>query len=131
MKRLKEFIPEKSGFYGSLWLIAPVVIWFSYWPNFHFGQDGTMNFELSLPLLLLLGLGLASLPSIIKNWRSLVRDKWVWLVGALVVYSCLTTLWSANPVRSVLTSGIIGLLGLVAIGAVAEREKITKRIKKR
>lgn len=126
MRRIKDFMSGRPELYDGLWLMAPVVMWFSYWPNFHFGQDGTMNFELSLPLLLLVVLGLASLPSIIKNWRSLAREKWVWLIGALVVYSCLTTLWSVNPLRSLLTSGIIGLLGLVAIGAVAEREKITK-----
>ena len=69
MKRLKDFVPEKIGIYGGLWLVAPVLIWFSYWPNLHFGQDGTMNFEISLPLVLLVLLGLASLPGIFRNWR--------------------------------------------------------------
>ncbi len=126
MKRLRELISERLKLYEALWLIAPVVVWFSYWPNFHFGQDGTMNFEISLPLAFLALLGLASLASIIKNWRTLATNRWVWLVGAFVVYSCLTTLWSVNPLRSVLTSGIIGLLGLVAIGAIAEQKKLVK-----
>lgn len=130
MKRLKEFIPEKNGFYGSLWLIAPVVIWFSYWPNLHFGQDGTMNFEVSLPIILLLVMGLASVPSILKNWRSLAKNRPVWLIVALVAYTCLTIFWSVNPLRSLLTAGIAGLIGLVALGAIAEREKLRRLLPK-
>ena len=123
MKRLKEFVSEKAGFYGNLWLIAPVVIWFSYWPNWHFGQDSTMNFEISLPIILLLVMGLASVPSIVKNRRSLAKNRLAWLIVALVAYTCLTTFWSVNPLRSLLTAGIAGLIGLVAIGVIAEGEK--------
>ena len=130
MKRLKDFVPEKIGIYGGLWLAAPVMIWFSYWPNLHFGQDGTMNFEISLPLALLVLLGLASLPGIFRNWRQLAKSRWTWVVVALVAFTCLTVLWSVNPLRSLLTAGIAGLLGLVAIGAVAERKKITKLLPK-
>ena len=130
MKRLKDFVPEKIGIYGGLWLAAPVLIWFSYWPNLHFGQDGTMNFEISLPLALLVLLGLASLPSIFRNWRQLAKSRWIWVVVALVAFTCLTVLWSVNPLRSLLTAGIAGLIGLVAIGVVAERKKITKLLPK-
>ena len=130
MKRLKDFVPEKIGIYGGLWLAAPVLIWFSYWPNLHFGQDGTMNFEISLPLALLVLLGFASLPGIFRNWRQLAKSRWIWAVVALVAFTCLTVLWSVNPLRSLLTAGIAGLLGLVAIGAVAERKKITKLLPK-
>lgn len=130
MKRLNEFVSEKAGFYGNLWLIAPVVIWFSYWPNFHFGQDSTMNFEISLPIALLLVMGLTSIPSIVKNWRSLAKNHLVWLIATLVGYTCLTIIWSVNPLRSLLTAGIAGLIGLVAIGVIAEGEKLRRLLPK-
>lgn len=112
--------------YEILWLTAPVVVWFSYYPNIHFGQDETMNYELSLPLLLLGLLALASVPRIMAGWRDIVKHRFVWLVAALSVYSVATLFWSVNPTRSLLTSGIIGLLYLVFLGAVAERKRIAK-----
>ena len=105
--------------YEILWLAAPVVVWFSYYPNIHFGQDETMNFEISLPLVLLAVLALVSVPRIMAGWREVVSSKYVWIVAALSLYSVLTVLWSANPTRSLLTGGIIGLLYLVFLGAVA------------
>jgi len=112
--------------YELLWLAAPVVIWFSYYPNIHLGQDETMNFEISLPLILLALLALVSAPYVVRNWRKVFTQKFVWAVSALSVYSMASMFWSANPTRGLLTGGIIGLLYLVFLGAIANKDRLCK-----
>ena len=88
------------------WLVyaLPVVLFFSYHPVISLGASESMNFELSLPLLWLVGFDLVKKK---QSWRDLVWDYrwWAWL-GFLT----LSVLWSSNSLRGILTAGILWLL---------------------
>ena len=127
MKQIRKVPRLKSlNFYEAMWLAMPVLVWFSYYPNIHFGQDSTMNFEISLSLIGLLVLAVASLPSVWRKQHELVKNKLVWAVSGLVLYSSTTMLWSVNPTRSFLTVGIMVLLFTVFLGAVAQKDRLVK-----
>lgn len=127
MKRIRKILKLKTlNFYDFMWLIMPVLVWFSYYPNIHFGQDSTMNFEISLPLIGLLALAVASLPRVWRYQHELVKSKLVWAVSGLVLYSTATMLWSVNLTRSFLTVGIMLLLFIVFLGAVAQKDRLVR-----
>lgn len=126
MRRLASFLKPKLSLLERLWLGLPVVVWFSYWPNLHFGQDGTMNYEASVALIYCLVLALVGLPSVWRDRQKLIRNHQVWLVGSLVVYAGVTVLWSLNTTRGFLTAGIIGILFLIFLGFVAQRRQLAK-----
>jgi hypothetical protein len=44
MKSLKNKIPKNLSLFEKLFLLVPFAIWFSYWPNFHFGKSEGANF---------------------------------------------------------------------------------------
>lgn len=131
MKRLSEFLSRnKFGIYDLAWLAMPVLVWFSYYPNIHLGQDSTMFFEISLPLIGLVVLALVSLPSIWRKQVELAENKFVWVAAALVLFSAVTMLWTANPLRGFLTVGVMLLLFAVFLGAVARRDELRKLLPK-
>ena len=111
-----------------LWLGAPVAVWFSFWPLIRLGQSDSMYFELSIAMIYLAVMALASIGAIWRSKKTLLRNKMVWLVGAFVVVSALGVLWTPNPVRGVLTAGVMGCMYLVFLGAVASAEKLRTRL---
>jgi len=119
---------DQLSWLEKMWLVGPVVIWFSYQPLIRFGQDSTSYYELSFVTLYLLVLALVGLPVIWRERRNLIRSKSVMLTAAFVMLSIVTLLWTPNLLRGVLTTGIIGLLFLVFLGAIAEREKFIKLV---
>lgn len=116
----------KLSFLEKLWLLAPVAIWFSYWPKISLGQDATSNYELSITLIYLLILALVGLPNIWQDRKLLARNHVVWLVGSFVVLGFLSLVWTDNFTRGFLTAGIIGLLFAVFLAALAERKRFNK-----
>lgn len=108
------------------WLLAPVMMWFSYQPRIALGDNTTMNYELSLALIYVAILALIGLPNIWRGRRDLCRNKFVWLVTAFVIWSGLTVLWSANLARGVLTFGVTGLLYLILLAALVERQQLSR-----
>lgn len=125
LSRLRRFLVKHSVL-EILWLGSPVAIWFAYQPLIRFGQDGTMNYELSVAMLYVLVMALAGLPMTWRQRKRLVRMKAVWLVGAFVVLSVLSLLWTMNLTRGVLTVGVTGLLCLVFLGAMADQNRLKK-----
>ncbi|MBQ3261514.1 O-antigen ligase family protein [Candidatus Saccharibacteria bacterium] len=89
----------------------PAVLFCSYYPVFRLGGSSTTNYELSLPLIWLFLYSVLSLQTFIKKVISLYRRK-SWLLSFLLfpTYLSLSTFWSPNPLRAILTSGIFWCL---------------------
>lgn len=122
----------------ALVYILPAILFFSYYPIISLGNDATMNFEFSLPLiwlilfdlvaflaLMILGLDARSSKTVSKSsrdtkksrktdfWRAQfgnLTDRKFFLFALFPFYAALSIFWSANPLRTVLTAGIIWLL---------------------
>ena len=109
-----------------LWLLAPVVMWFSYWPNISFGSDSTMNYELSIVLIYAVILALVGLPDIWQHRRILIKSKHAVALLLFLVWSGVAVIWSPNPRRGVLTEGILGVICLIFWTAWVKRTDLHK-----
>lgn len=95
----------------SLLLVLPLVLYFSFWPVIRLGGNESMNFELSLPLVWLVLFDLMGLVALARekklfDWTR--GRRWLWLL--FPVWLSLTVIWSLNPIRGLLTVGIVWLL---------------------
>jgi len=96
-------------FFRFLIYILPGALFFSYYPLFHFGSDESMNFEISLPMIWLILFDFLAVFLLIK--RKLLKkivDYWAWLI--LPGFLTISVFWSLNPVRGLLTVGILWLI---------------------
>ena len=109
-----------------LWLLAPIVMWFSYWPNISFGSDSTMNYELSIVLIHAVILALVGLPDIWQHRRILIKSKHAVALLLFLVWSGVAIIWSPNPKRGVLTEGILGVICLIFWAAWVKRTDLRK-----
>lgn len=91
-------------------LLLPVVVWFSYQPNFHLARTDSMNLEFSLPIIYLCLTALIGLKQVWSQRQMLMKNRAVWLMAAFVGWNCLSLIWSVNPVRTILTAGLCGVL---------------------
>lgn len=126
MKRVLGIQLRDLNWLERIWLFAPVAFWFGYQPLIRLSQDSTSYYELSLALLYVVLLALVGLPNIRRARRSLVQDRAVQLVGALVGLSVVSLLWTPNSTRGVLTVGVIGVLYLVLLACLAEYKRLQK-----
>lgn len=130
MKNIKNwFLGIKKLELGSFeigLLLAPAVIWFSYYPNFHVFRSSGMNIEFSLVMIYILCLALLALPRIYKQRRELLKNKFVLVIGGLVLWNIVSILWASNPVRAVLTSGVWLVLYIDFLGMIASEK--TKKL---
>lgn len=109
----------KLNLFEKLLLLAPIFIWFSYQPNFNFGQISGTNIEFSLFQIFLVILALSSLPLIIKNRQDLIKNKAALLVGSFVAWNYLGLFWSVNVPRTLLTSLVLSILYAVFLGLIS------------
>lgn len=93
-------------------LLAPVALWFSYFPTISFGRQSGTNLELSIAVIYAVILALAGLPQIWSRRHLLWRQKAVWLLAVFVGWNLLSIIWSVNPLRSILVSGLWSVLFL-------------------
>lgn len=107
-------------------LLAPILLWFAYWPVIRIGGNVTMNFELSLALIYCVVLALTGLPLIWRSRDMLVKSPAVLLSGAFILWSATTIIWSDNPLRGVLSVGIAGVLWLILLAVLADRKRVQK-----
>lgn len=96
----------KLSFSEKIILLAPIVVWFSYYPNIHITRLEGFNFEFSITLLYVVILATFGLKDIWQSCFSLVKNRAVWLSGSFVVWNFLSLLWTVNPVRGFLNSGV-------------------------
>ena len=103
-----------------LWLMAPIMIWFSYLPRISLAEDGTMNYELSLTLIYVVILAIVGLPRVWHHRSELRQLELVRLASAFVGWSGLCVIWSDNHTRGLLTFAVYVVLYLVFLALVAE-----------
>ena len=96
----------KLSFSEKIILLAPIVVWFSYYPNFHIGRAEGLNLEFSMPLIYVVILATFGLKDIWQNRFSLVKNRVVLPSGFFIGWNFLSLLWSVNPVRGFLNSGV-------------------------
>lgn len=106
---MKNFI-NKFRYYLILFL--PAVLFFSYYPLIPLGEANFMHLELSLPLVWLALLALASIPDFllfIKNFKSHTKPYKILfsLASVFIIYCTSSIIWSENPIRTLLTAGIL------------------------
>ncbi len=97
------------------WLVyaLPVVLFFSYHPVISLGGNSSMNFELSLPLIWLVIFDLLAFIYILvlhgRRWWG-ISDRRFFLFALFPLYATLSIFWSANPLRGILTAGVMWLV---------------------
>lgn len=103
-------------------LILPAALYFSYFPLIHFGEDASMNFEISLPLiwLVLFDITVLIMAAGKKEFWQGILKHWPWLL--LPVWLSLSVIWSLNLTRGLLTAGILWLIYLAIYGFYFLRE---------
>jgi len=112
---VRQHLPSwliKASFTEKLVLLAPVAVWFSYFPTMSFGRQSGTNLELSIAVIYAVILALVGLPQIWSRRQFLWRQKAVWLLAVFVGWNLLSVIWSVNPLRSVLVSGLWSVLFL-------------------
>ena len=113
-----------------LWLMAPIMIWFSYLPRISLAEDGTMNYELSLALIYVVILAIVGLPRVWCHRSELKQSRLVQLASAFVGWSGLCVIWSDNRTRGLLTFAVYATLYLIFLALVAERRLLCRLLPK-
>lgn len=96
--------------------LLPAVLFFSYYPILSLGgNDGSMNLELSLPLIWLALFDVFSFVLLfakIKIGKKYpgISDRRFFLFSLFPFFATLSIFWSKNPLRATLTAGIIWLV---------------------
>ena len=128
LTKLKAF--RRLSLLERLWLMAPIMIWFSYLPRISLAEDGTMNYELSLTLIYVVILAIVGLPRIWYHRSELRQSGLVRLVSAFVGWSGLCVIWLDNHTRGLLTFAVYATLYLVFLALVAERRLLCRLLPK-
>ncbi len=133
--KLKLILTELKAFrrlslLERLWLMAPIMIWFSYLPRISLAEDGTMNYELSLTLIYVVILAIVGLPRVWHHRSELRQSRPIWLASAFVGWSGLCVIWSDNHTRGLLTFAVYVVLYLVFLALVAERRLLCQLLPK-
>lgn len=98
--------------YRYLLYIMPLMLVFSYFPLIKLGENETMYFELSLSLIWLVLFDVLGILLVVLKYRREILTKifgsilW-WLFPLFVTFS---VIWSLNPLRGVLTVGVMWAL---------------------
>ena len=104
-----KFFQVLHHIYHILLLALPPVLYFSYYPLIHFGQTDSMNLEISLPLIWLVIFDLVGLIILYESRPRLnFHQIWPWLL--LPFFLTVSVVWSLNPLRGVLTVGVVWLI---------------------
>lgn len=128
LTKLKTF--RRLSLLERLWLMAPIMIWFSYLPRISLAEDSTMNYELSLTLIYVVILTIVGLPRVWRQWSELRQSGLVRLASAFVGWSGLCVIWSDNRTRGLLTFAVYVMLYLIFLALVAERRLLCQLLPK-
>lgn len=128
LTKLKAF--RRLSLLERLWLMAPIMIWFSYLPQISLAEDGTMNYELSLTLIYVVILAIVGLPRVWHHRSELRQSRLVRPTSAFVGWSGLCVIWSDNRTRGLLTFAVYVVLYLVFLALVAERRLLCQLLLK-
>ncbi len=87
-----------------------------------------MHFEVSITVLYVVVLACLGLSVIWPSILKLVFSKRTILVSTFLILAALSLLWTMNPLRGLLTLGLMGLLYIIYLATVRSYEKIYKLI---
>lgn len=108
--------------YFALLYLLPAVLFFSYYPLISLGGNATMNFELSLPLILLVLFDVTAFLSLVvlvhSKCTNSISDRKFFLFALFPLYATLSIFWSANPTRAILTAGVLWLTFFAAFAII-------------
>ena len=97
--------------------LLPIIIFFSYYPVIRLGENNSMFFELSLPLIWLLIFGIISLIRLPK-----ILAKYGWKKSVIILlfpaWMIASIFWSKNALRGFLTTGIAALIFLSVLNVI-------------
>jgi hypothetical protein len=96
------------------WLIylLPAILFCSYYPLISLGSSANMNFELSLPLIWLVIFDIFSFVLFLttlkfKKQYPGITDRRFFFISLFPFFATVSIFWSPNPVRGILTAGIL------------------------
>lgn len=93
----------------------PAALFCSYYPLIPLASTASTNYELSLALIWLFLFSVLSIKDFLKSLKTFKSPR-PYLLFLFPLYLSLSALWSSNPLRAVLTSGILWCLYLSAFG---------------
>ncbi len=109
--------------YRGMIYALPVVLYFSYWPWINLGANGTMNFDLSLPIVWLVIFDVVAFVLMAKKkLLKQILDKWVWLL--FPGFLTLSLIWSHDVVRGGLIMGVLWLVCFAGFAFVILRKEL-------
>ena len=116
-------------FYKYLLYIMPLVLYFSYFPVIKLGENETMYFELSLPLIWLVVFDAFSLIMVCKKYR---RELFSHVFGSILwwlfpLFATISVAWSLNVTRGFLTVGVMWSLFFAAVFFYELRENLDSK----
>ena len=127
---MKNF--KTLNFAEKVLFFVPFAMWFSYYPNFHFGKSAGANLEFSIALIYIVVLALAGIKTIYQNRKKLIKNNAVLLTGFFVFWNFLTILNTQNLLRTVLVSGVWLVLWLdfLVILSISKNKILFQKITK-
>lgn len=120
---------KTTKIYRCFLYILPLVLCFSYFPLIKLGENETMYFELSLPLVWLVVFDAFSLILVLKKYRGQLFTKvfgstlW-WLFPFFATFS---VIWSLNHLRGFLTVGVVWALFFAVLCFYELRENLDSK----
>ena len=97
-----------NRFFLTLLYILPAVVFFTNFPLIRLGEDSSMYYEISLPMIWLAIFDLLNLTRIGEIWAFCKKHPRLLLPAvAVLLYIALSCFWSANLLRGALTAGLV------------------------
>ena len=112
----------------ALLYALPAVVFFTNFPLIRLGENSSMYFEINLPMIWLAFFDLLNLAQI-REMFSFYKKHFKAALPILVVliYLALSCIWSANPLRGILTTGIIWAIAFAVLNFLAVPPKTTEK----
>lgn len=112
----------------ALLYALPAVVFFTNFPLIRLGENSSMYFEISLPMIWLAFFDLLSLIQIREMFSFCKKHfKTVLPILVVLIYLALSCIWSANPLRGILTTGIIWAISFAVLNFLAVPPKTTEK----
>ena len=113
-------IPHAQSFFFKIRLFLlysfPVVLFCSYYPVIPIVSTASTNYELSLPLIWLFLFSVLSLKDFFAVIYNIYNKHRFYLLGLLFpIYLSTSALWSSNPLRAIMTAGILWCIIITSI----------------
>ena len=114
---MKNLVKYSAKACTILLYFLPAILFFSYYPIITVGRSDYMNLEFSLPEIWLIIFAILALPQLKKLYK-FYGPKKLAITAVIPVFCFLSSIWSANHLRAILTSGILSLLIFTVLNTV-------------